>query len=61
MSLAVDDGPMRQLTDDPLHIPDWLMVPTFQLDAFPAPDGTRENAILDRPVTLEVDWLVVEA
>lgn len=60
LSMAIDDGPMRRLTDDPLHIPDWLMVPTFQLDAFPAPDGTREDAVLDGPVSLEVDWLVIE-
>jgi len=60
LSMGIDDGPMHQLTDDPLHIPDWLMVPTFQLDAFPAPGGSREDAVLDGPVTLEVDWLVIE-
>ncbi len=60
LSMAIDGGPMRELTDDPLHIPDWLMVPTFQLDAFPAPDGTRETATLDGPVSLQVDWLVIE-
>lgn len=60
LSMAIDDGPMRLLTDDPLHIPDWLMVPTFQLDAFPAPGGTREGAALEVPVALEVDWLVIE-
>lgn len=60
LSMAIDDGPMRLLTDDPLHIPDWLMVPTFQLDAFPAPGGTREEAAVEAPVLLEVDWLVIE-
>ncbi|MEM9566538.1 MAG: glycoside hydrolase family 16 protein [Actinomycetota bacterium] len=60
LTMAIDDGPVRLLSDDPLHIPDWMMVPTFQLDAFPAPGGTREDAALDGPVVLEVDWLVVE-
>lgn len=60
LTMAIDDGPVRLLSDDPLHIPDWLMVPTFQLDAFPAPGRTREEAALDGPVSLEVDWLVIE-
>ena len=60
LTMAIDDGPARVVTDDPLHIPDWPMVPTFQLDAFPAPDGTRESAAVQGEVTLEVDWLVIE-
>ncbi len=60
LTMAIDDGPVRLLSDDPLHIPDWQMVPTFQLDAFPAPGGTREDAALDGPVVLQVDWLVIE-
>ena len=60
LTMSIDGGPARALTVDPTRIPHWDMVPTFQLDAFPAPDAPDQDPVLSGEVTLEVDWLVIE-
>lgn len=60
LTLAIDDREPVLITDDADQIPDWDMVPTFQLDAFPSPWAPDRQPVLRDDVVLEVDWLIVE-
>jgi beta-glucanase (GH16 family) len=60
ITLSIDGGAPRLLTDNEAAIADWNMEPTFQLDAFPAFDLPGQQPTISGPVAMEVDYLLVQ-
>lgn len=60
VSVSVDGGAPLILSTDPDEIADWPMELAMQLDAFPAPDAPDEQPVLDQPVTMYVDYVLVQ-
>ncbi|MGH1492610.1 MAG: glycoside hydrolase family 16 protein [Acidimicrobiales bacterium] len=60
VSVSVDGGTPLVLSTNPAEIADWNMELALQLDGFDAPDTPGQQPVVSGPVTMSVDYVLVQ-